>query len=816
MDLVLKNPLLSAVRSKVSQDRTRFRDGSTNLDLSYIAPNLIAMGFPASGIEAAWRNHIDEVADMLNRYHGIDNTLIFNLSDRSYDYEKFGNRIVEVGFPDHYSPPLEVLCQTVLAIDSWLRSNPRHVAVVHCVGGKGRTGTVVVCYLLLSGLASDARSGFEYFAMKRSKVYKGVTQASQKRYVAYFEDVLRKRKPPRPKRVLIQRIEISPVPLFKTKKRQGCTPRLEIYSCRQYPETLIWSNPFMRFYDASEGRISLEVGVVVQGDVLLRCMHVTKKGSREKLFRVSFHTAFVTPGQACLHRDDLDDIPKRSKGSGSSADDRYGANFTVRIFFAEPPPVADPRAFEEELLAVDALYARLWPASRLPVIPVPPSPPSPASSSAADDGGLNKHRRSRSAENLLQLFQSQQSFAPDPLAPLSDVPAPRSRHDIVSINLSPKWDVSQYQVQQPPKKKNYHHHHHHHHHQQQQQQQPQSPPQPQPLPQLQPPRQPQPPPTTQQSQAQDRHTHGGSVQPIASLAGSKLAPAAVAPQPQASSPELSRRTAPGTTSPPVPVLWTGGRPGPSTAGASRHDAGEIGLATIRSRHLASPQAAAPPSTAPPQAAGSASPARPHAASSASAAAPASPALPQTAGSASPAPPRRDASPPPRSNPSQPNGSPQWLIDLPPRPAPATSTSNLLLFALPGSSTSDTSTPPTPTPAPAPLWHTPSSPRGSRANNLDSQVTSARLLRDLDLSFSPRLGSMLAPLESPRASRQAYYSAYSTSSPMVPASGHAVRESKQPNPASPSPSSRPNPGRSESPSELQYRKELPLVQPRSAV
>ncbi len=69
------------MRSKVSADRTRFKDDHTNLDLSYITDNLIgkcckffviisilnilflssAMGFPASGFEAAWRNHIDEV-----------------------------------------------------------------------------------------------------------------------------------------------------------------------------------------------------------------------------------------------------------------------------------------------------------------------------------------------------------------------------------------------------------------------------------------------------------------------------------------------------------------------------------------------------------------------------------------------------------------------------------------------------------------------------------------------------------------------------------------------------------------------------------
>lgn len=87
---------------------------------------------------------------MLHRYHSLNNILIFNLSDRKsvprlrcpfessllsgrYDYEKFRNQIVEFGFPDHYSPPLDVLFQIVLAIDNWVKSSPKHVAVVHCM-----------------------------------------------------------------------------------------------------------------------------------------------------------------------------------------------------------------------------------------------------------------------------------------------------------------------------------------------------------------------------------------------------------------------------------------------------------------------------------------------------------------------------------------------------------------------------------------------------------------------------------------------------------------------------------------------------------
>jgi hypothetical protein len=66
------------------------------------------MAFPGSGIESAWRNHIDQVSNMLNEYHH-DNYMIYNLSERAYDYKKFHHRIKDFGFSDHHSPPLQLL-----------------------------------------------------------------------------------------------------------------------------------------------------------------------------------------------------------------------------------------------------------------------------------------------------------------------------------------------------------------------------------------------------------------------------------------------------------------------------------------------------------------------------------------------------------------------------------------------------------------------------------------------------------------------------------------------------------------------------------
>jgi hypothetical protein len=55
-----------------------------------------AMGFPADTLlEQSYRNHIDEVAQYLERTHG-DRYMIFNLSDKQYDPVRFGNKVSSI------------------------------------------------------------------------------------------------------------------------------------------------------------------------------------------------------------------------------------------------------------------------------------------------------------------------------------------------------------------------------------------------------------------------------------------------------------------------------------------------------------------------------------------------------------------------------------------------------------------------------------------------------------------------------------------------------------------------------------------------
>jgi phosphatidylinositol-3,4,5-trisphosphate 3-phosphatase and dual-specificity protein phosphatase PTEN len=66
-------------------------------------------------------------------------------------------------------------------MESWLKVSPANVAVVHCKGGKGRTGVVIACYMVFQGLFDNPFQALDFFAAKRSSNKHGVSQPSQLR-----------------------------------------------------------------------------------------------------------------------------------------------------------------------------------------------------------------------------------------------------------------------------------------------------------------------------------------------------------------------------------------------------------------------------------------------------------------------------------------------------------------------------------------------------------------------------------------------------------------------------------------------------------
>ncbi|XP_073230713.1 tensin-3-like isoform X8 [Porites lutea] len=295
------------MRHRVSRNRVRHVDEHFDLDLTYITDRIIAMSFPASGLETTYRNNLREVAKLLQKNHQ-DKYMVFNLSERRYDISKLNHQVLDFGWPDHLAPPLERLCSIIKSIDSWLKSDPAHVVVVHCKGGKGRTGVVIAAYMHFSKICSSPQAALDWFAMKRfyDDSLGGVTQPSQRRYVHYFSDYLDGKIKLNTDPIFLHHVIIHGIPSFDA--RDGCKPFLRVYDGLKLIYT---SGVFHVTPDMERICITIEGGLILHGDVLIKCYHKnTLSSGRDIIFRCQFHTGAIVDHGLVLDKTELDDACK--------------------------------------------------------------------------------------------------------------------------------------------------------------------------------------------------------------------------------------------------------------------------------------------------------------------------------------------------------------------------------------------------------------------------------------------------------------------------------------------------------------------------
>ncbi|CCI43772.1 unnamed protein product [Albugo candida] len=325
-----------------------------NLDLlnfTYITANLIAMGFPSMNLGTnrtyLHDNPIDLVSTYFNQNHA-QHYMIWNLSEENYDYAYFDNQVLEFKFPGHPAPPLE----------NWLVADVENVAAIHCLTGKGRTGTIVACYLVWIGMFESATEALDFVCSKRSISVEKMTIPSQRRYLQYFSNIMEGLKP-NPMPLLLRRVIINKIPIFATRKRlecanatknlkgessstdnelveatdEGCSPFLQIFRCGKIIFTTAWneeeSEKGVPWVNESDGSASFNIDCMLQGDILLRCRHLTETGGQVSMFRAAFHTGYITEGVLRLTKNQLD---------GACCNHQFDQDFFVDLLFVEAQP----------------------------------------------------------------------------------------------------------------------------------------------------------------------------------------------------------------------------------------------------------------------------------------------------------------------------------------------------------------------------------------------------------------------------------------------------------------------------------------------
>ena len=281
------------------------------------------MAYPGNGMEGTYRNNILDVSAMLNEYHR-GHFCIYNLSGRKYDHSLFDEKNPECVqdwcyFPDHNPPPLPLLFELLLHMHRFLMADSQNVVIVHCLAGKGRTGTLIACYMMYAGLFAKASEALNFFAFKRSVTINGVSYPGQVRYVTYAQDMLDNATPvvPDATPIYLKSVTLTHVPklyLNIISNTYGITPIIEIFAlAKKVPEMAFssaWaSQPESYLYephtdgvDAKDksgsapcGKpIIIPVNKVLRGDVLIalnHCQPLSKQ--QQEIFRINFHTGFL-------------------------------------------------------------------------------------------------------------------------------------------------------------------------------------------------------------------------------------------------------------------------------------------------------------------------------------------------------------------------------------------------------------------------------------------------------------------------------------------------------------------------------------------
>ena len=281
--------MASLIKHVASGNRRRYIDNGFDLDLTYIKPNIVAMGFPGDQLEGIYKNYKKEVVRFFDERHP-DHYKVYNLcSERSYDPSNFHGRVATYPFDNEKPPPFKMIKFFCEDVHEWLNNNGKNVAVVHCCTGLGRTGVMICSYLCHDRLLffDSAYLALAYFDATRTKNATGVSLPSQRRYVQYYHHLLKSNMVYARTTALAKGITFIDIPNI-----QGgtCSPyfTIRVQTIKAYTSKVF--EDIKRTDSTAELPLSHELPLC--GDVEINFYHQSRIG-REKMFGLWFNTFFI-------------------------------------------------------------------------------------------------------------------------------------------------------------------------------------------------------------------------------------------------------------------------------------------------------------------------------------------------------------------------------------------------------------------------------------------------------------------------------------------------------------------------------------------
>jgi phosphatidylinositol-3,4,5-trisphosphate 3-phosphatase/dual-specificity protein phosphatase PTEN len=212
-------------------------------------------------------------------------------------------------------------------MDEFLKRSPQNVVSIHCKAGKGRTGTMICCYLLHCRAALTADGALNIFGAARMDNVKGVTIPSQARYIVYYAEALR-RGSVQQRPLVIKMLRMETTPHFD--RDGGCDPWYTVSTHEGAIYNSSDEGPPKHYVKQDVITFFPKQRIVVQGDVLVSFFDQDFL-SNDKMFHFWINTAFIRREEGNRLTLVKSEIDKACKDKGKLFD----AFFKVEIEFEE-------------------------------------------------------------------------------------------------------------------------------------------------------------------------------------------------------------------------------------------------------------------------------------------------------------------------------------------------------------------------------------------------------------------------------------------------------------------------------------------------